>query len=268
MFFTIRNVLSLPRVWSRNSTHRHVTQLLRKVDNIYLRDHIAIKDINGTSLTYGALSQQSKQLADVLRSHIRPDVHSIGCFISSHQHYVTSMLATWRLRKTFVPLSLTHTAAELQYFAADSGIGLILHSSEALQITTKTEKINDIMANINSTGLPIIDLSSSQPVSTPSNSTDSNNDGNQLYNDNNDDDVGALVLYTSGTTGQPKGVLHTRQGVQALVSSLSAAWEYKPTDCILHFLPLYHLHGLLNKLLCVLYNGGTIVFVSSAAADR
>ena len=243
-----------------------MSQLLRNVDNPQQSQRIAIMDINGTSLTYGALSQQSKQLADVLRSQIRPDIHSIGCFISSHQHYVTSMLATWRLRKIFVPLSLTHTATELQYFAADSGIGLILHSSEALDITTKTDKINDIMANITSTGLPIIDLShqlsSSHPVSETSNSTDSNHDNND------DDDIGALVLYTSGTTGQPKGVLHTRSGVQALVSSLSVAWEYQPTDCILHFLPLYHLHGLLNKLLCVLYNGGTIAFVASAAADR
>ena len=256
-------VAALPRTLARKSTnHRHVTQLLHKVDDLHQRHHIAIQDINGMSLTYGELSQQSKQLANVLRSQIRPDVHSIGCFISSHQHYVTSMLATWRLRKTFVPLSLTHTAAELQYFAADSGIGLILHSSEALSMTTKSDKINDMMTNIHSTGLPIMDLSylsSIHPVST----TDNND------NDNEDDDsAGALVLYTSGTTGQPKGVLHTRRGVQALVTSLSEAWEYKSTDCILHFLPLYHLHGLLNKLLCVLYNGGTVAFVSSAAADR
>ena len=75
---------------------------------------------------------------------------------------------------------------------------------------------------------------------------------------------GALVLYTSGTTGRPKGVLHTRAGLQSAIQALVQSWEYSDKDRILHFLPLHHLHGVLNKLLCIMWAGGTIEFAKSA----
>ena len=49
-----------------------------------------------------------------------------------------------------------------------------------------------------------------------------------------------------------------------MVESLVTAWRYTDQDKILHFLPLHHLHGVLNKLLCVLYAGGHVEFVPSA----
>jgi malonyl-CoA/methylmalonyl-CoA synthetase len=75
---------------------------------------------------------------------------------------------------------------------------------------------------------------------------------------------GALVLYTSGTTGRPKGVLHTRAGLESAIQALAQSWEYSDKDRILHFLPLHHLHGVLNKLLCIMWAGGTIEFAKSA----
>jgi len=78
-------------------------------------------------------------------------------------------------------------------------------------------------------------------------------------------DDGSLVIYTSGTTGLPKGVLHTHRSLHAMVTALVTAWEYSERDRILHFLPLHHVHGLVNKLLCVLYVGGTVEFLPSAS---
>ena len=49
-----------------------------------------------------------------------------------------------------------------------------------------------------------------------------------------------------------------------MTTSLVSSWEYRDTDRLLHFLPLYHLHGLLNKLLCVLWAGGGVEFTPSA----
>lgn len=76
----------------------------------------------------------------------------------------------------------------------------------------------------------------------------------------------ALVIYTSGTTGRPKGVVHTHSSLQHMTISVTSAWQYSHNDKILHFLPLYHVHGLLNKLLCVLHVGGTVEFMKSAQA--
>lgn len=67
----------------------------------------------------------------------------------------------------------------------------------------------------------------------------------------------SMMLYTSGTTGRPKGVVHTHRSVDAQITSLVAAWGWEPDDRILLVLPLHHLHGLVNVLGCALWTGAT-----------
>jgi malonyl-CoA/methylmalonyl-CoA synthetase len=73
----------------------------------------------------------------------------------------------------------------------------------------------------------------------------------------------ALILYTSGTTGKPKGVVHTHGSIIAQVQSLAKAWEYTSADQFLHCLPLHHVHGLFNGLLAPLYAGSTVSYSHS-----
>lgn len=80
-------------------------------------------------------------------------------------------------------------------------------------------------------------------------------------------DRGAMIIYTSGTTGRPKGVLSTHRNVQAVTTGLVEKWEWKKEDVILHVLPLHHVHGVINKLLCPLWVGATcIMFPEFSAA--
>lgn len=65
----------------------------------------------------------------------------------------------------------------------------------------------------------------------------------------------ALMLYTSGTTGRPKGALLTHANIEAQVVSLSSAWGWSASDRILLHLPLHHVHGVVNVLACSLWNG-------------
>ena len=63
------------------------------------------------------------------------------------------------------------------------------------------------------------------------------------------------MLYTSGTTGRPKGVVLSHANVQAQVESLSQAWGWSNDDHTLLHLPLHHVHGIVNVLTSALWNG-------------
>jgi malonyl-CoA/methylmalonyl-CoA synthetase len=65
----------------------------------------------------------------------------------------------------------------------------------------------------------------------------------------------AMMLYTSGTTGKPKGVVTTHAQIQAQVLSLIEAWGWVRDDRILLVLPLHHVHGIVNVLSCSLWSG-------------
>jgi malonyl-CoA/methylmalonyl-CoA synthetase len=83
---------------------------------------------------------------------------------------------------------------------------------------------------------------------------------------------GALLIYTSGTTGTPKGALHSHASLAAQVAAQRVAWEWAPTDRILHALPLHHIHGAVNALYCALASGAAVEFLPrfspAAAWDR
>ncbi len=64
-----------------------------------------------------------------------------------------------------------------------------------------------------------------------------------------------MILYTSGTTGKPKGVVTTHANIAAQIRSLVEAWRWTGEDRILEILPLHHLHGIVNVMACALWVG-------------
>jgi fatty acid CoA ligase FadD36 len=78
----------------------------------------------------------------------------------------------------------------------------------------------------------------------------------------------ALVLYTSGTTGAPKGVPITRTAIDACLAGLADAWAWTPADVLVHALPLHHVHGLVLGLLGPLHVGSSLVHVGRPTPER
>ena len=67
----------------------------------------------------------------------------------------------------------------------------------------------------------------------------------------------AMILYTSGTTSRPKGVVTTHANITAQIVSLVDAWEWSTDDRIVLCLPLHHVHGIINVVACALWSGAT-----------
>jgi len=208
---------------------------------------VGVIDVGGKGVTYAELHRRARQLATLLHHYKEP---TIACFQRASSSYVVTMLATWMAGKRFLPLCTTHPEAELRYFVDDSNTGAIVYSS------SEDGGAGKFLANLGKPcvdsdsallGEPAISTTTSLPLPpTPSPSSD------------------ALILYTSGTTGRPKGAVHTHNSLSSMVQGLVSSWEYSSSDHILHFLPLHHLHGVLNKLCCVLYAGGCVEFLATA----
>src|SRR5438132_1371119 len=78
----------------------------------------------------------------------------------------------------------------------------------------------------------------------------------------------AMIVYTSGTTGKPKGVVTTHANIAAQVTSLVTAWEWRADDWILLVLPLHHVHGIINVLTCALWAGARCEMLPKFDAER
>lgn len=85
--------------------------------------------------------------------------------------------------------------------------------------------------------------------------------------DEPDAESAALIVYTSGTTGAPKGVVLSRRAIAANLDGLADAWAWTGRDVLTHALPLYHVHGLILGVLGPLRRGGTLHHLSRFSVE-
>ena len=71
-----------------------------------------------------------------------------------------------------------------------------------------------------------------------------------------------MIVYTSGTTGNPKGVVHTHGSLEAMMIQMEEAWGWTKDDHIMNVLPLHHVHGIMNVLNTSLWSGAQCTLVN------
>nr|XP_039247858.1 malonate--CoA ligase ACSF3, mitochondrial-like [Styela clava] len=200
----------------------------------------AIVDSNGEH-SYSKLACLSMNLSRNL-----PSLHGerVAFLTDNDASYVACKWSTWMKGGTCVPLCKSHPISEIDYVLQDSEPKILIASSDhanGLEDLSKkhgTELLilpKDFIDQYSEAGiLDDIDV--------------------QMSSHDN-----ALIIYTSGTTGRPKGVVWTHDHLQKQIEMMLAVWEWEYNDRILHVLPLHHVHGIINAMMCPLSIGATVV---------
>jgi malonyl-CoA/methylmalonyl-CoA synthetase len=165
----------------------------------------------------------------------------------SFAHVVVSR-GIWLAGGVAVPLAVSHPPAELEHVIRDSGASIVVgggRQADALEaiaaaVGARFIRTADLIAGDAADSAPLTTGAQHKPSAPP--------DGSARR---------AMILYTSGTTGKPKGVVTTHANLAAQIGSLLDAWEWTPADRALLVLPLHHVHGLINVLGCALAAGAS-----------
>ncbi|KAG8437583.1 hypothetical protein GDO86_008335 [Hymenochirus boettgeri] len=237
---------------SRNShngnSHNVVPVFFRAPD---FNERTAVVDQHGQH-TYKDLYLRSfklsRKIVQILGypSNREPDRVSFLC--PNNSSYVECQWAIWMSGAIAVPLCKSHPPPELKYVLQDSQSALVVaEENYANLVTPLAEEL----------GIPILTMSASSNLHVKEQLQEANTSQFELDWKNR----GAMIIYTSGTTGRPKGVLSTHYNLYAMVTALISEWGWTKEDSILHVLPLHHVHGVVNKLLCPLWIGATCVML-------
>jgi len=206
----------------------------------------AVIDSEG-SYTYQDLLDRSHGVSEALL-HDRSDLNEarVAFIVSPGIDYVATQWGIWRAGGIAVPLCITYPLPSLAYVIEDTQADYLIVGSEYVSLLEKYKF---------DTGIQFLEVDSM-----------SHTGNTKLPEVNNN--RGAMILYTSGTTSLPKGVLTTHAIIESQVSTLVKAWKWTSEDYILEILPLHHVHGIINVLCCALWSGATVQFLNPFSAKE
>ncbi|MET7593977.1 MULTISPECIES: acyl-CoA synthetase [unclassified Streptomyces] len=179
------------------------------------------------SLTYAELASAAGALAPRLR-----DAGRVAVWATPALETAVAVVAALQAGVPVVPLNPRSGEGELGHILADSSPSLVLAAAgdrlpPALDALARTD------VDAHATG-PAAETAGADPAAP------------------------ALVVYTSGTTGPPKGAVIPRRAVSSTLDALADAWGWTGDDVLVHGLPLFHVHGLILGVLGPLRRGGAV----------
>ena len=230
----------------------------------------AILDRKGR-YSYEQLFETSARIADQLLDG-RTDLEEarVAFLITPGFEYVAVQWGIWQAGGIAVPLPVSHPPAELDYLIRDAQSSIVIADADNAALIEPLAR--SVAAKFYSSDalLPPSPLGGYGAAGEPPNPR--THEPTNLTNPTNPTNRKSLIVYTSGTTGRPKGVVTTHANLTAQIESLITAWEWSASDRTLLVLPLHHVHGMLNIVCCALWSGAVLEMVpkfeSEATWDR
>jgi len=206
----------------------------------------AVVDRSGAHRYAELLDASARVAAALLQGRQDLDEARVCFHVPPGFPHVAVQWGIWRAGGIAVPLAASHPLRELEYTIGDADPEMIVASDAGIahcrQIASATGRrfllVDDALKAVPATGL--LELPASRR---------------------------AMMVYTSGTTGRPRGVVVTHAMLEAQILSLVKAWSWSADDRILLVLPLHHVHGILNVVCCALWSGATCEMLPAFDAD-
>ncbi|PYP41297.1 MAG: long-chain fatty acid--CoA ligase [Gemmatimonadetes bacterium] len=196
-------------------------------------DRVAIVDAAGKHTYRELLDASAAAAACLLAGRIDLAEARVAFFVPPGFEHVAIQWGIWRAGGIAVPLALSHPAAELSY---------VIRDSEATSVVADPVYADALRPLAESAGARFVTTTralAARHWSLP-----------EVREDRR-----AMMVYTSGTTGKPKGVVTTHANIRAQIECLVDAWEWTAEDRTLLVLPLHHVHGIVNVVACALWAG-------------
>ncbi|RZP02198.1 MAG: malonyl-CoA synthase [Gammaproteobacteria bacterium] len=210
---------------------------------------------DGSLITYEELEEQSSQYANGFSDLGLQPGDRVSVQVDKSPEVIFIYLACLRSNLIFHPLNTAYKESELSFFLDDAKPSVFICQKE-------------IYENISSLGLKkepqhVFTLLPLEGESIQS----IKRKGDHEIVDCSEEHTAAL-LYSSGTTGKPKGIMLTHGNIGSNALALKEAWNFTQEDCLLHALPIYHVHGLFVALGCVFLSGSRVLWMNAFDADE
>nr|VFK37251.1 MAG: malonyl-CoA/methylmalonyl-CoA synthetase [Candidatus Kentron sp. SD]VFK48970.1 MAG: malonyl-CoA/methylmalonyl-CoA synthetase [Candidatus Kentron sp. SD] len=210
-----------------------------------------IETPTGRRYSYGDLERETARFANVLGElDLRPG-DRIAVSVEKSPEAIFLYLACLRAGVVYLPLNTAYRASEIEYFVSDAEPKAMVCRPKAVEPTLELAARR---------GIEHILTLDEEGTGTLTDRAKGFSDSGFDTVHRAEEDV-AAILYTSGTTGRPKGTMLTHGNLASNALVLHEAWRWTSADVLLHALPLFHVHGLFVACHGVLSSGAGMILL-------